>query len=575
MKQWITKACHADLHKIAERYQVSEVFAEILVKRGLRNWQEMDAYLFEELAQETEASCMWGLEEAAALLSAKIQENRSIRIIGDYDVDGVMSTCILYQGLQQLGGDLSYQIPHREKDGYGIRSYMVEQAAQDGVDTIITCDNGISAMEPVRRAKEMGMTVIITDHHEVPVIDGVEQIPPADVVVDPKQERCTYGYRDLCGAGIAYKLMQVMLCQRDMAEKADDLLPFAAMATVCDVVPLQGENRWLVKRGLKQMEKTDNLGLQALVRQMEFSREIRAMDVGFRLGPCINAAGRLEDATEGMELFLAGDSQTASERAEYLYQLNESRKEITLRETKAAIDQIEQEELPQILVVYSPGCHESVAGIVAGRLREKYYRPVYMITDSGDHLKGSGRSIPGYHMQQELLACREHLTEFGGHAMAAGFSLEKTELEALRQALFRHCTLTEAELVEKVYFDKEVSLSQIDKEVVTQLAWLEPIGEANPGAVFAKRDAEIHSVRMCGKENQIAQIQIQENGKWYRAVDFHAEDCLGKAICARYGAGEWERMKSGAAGEWLVDLLFTASFDHKYGSLQIQLSDCQ
>nr|MDE6851306.1 DHH family phosphoesterase [Lachnospiraceae bacterium] len=352
MKQWITKACHADLHKIAERYQVSEVFAEILVKRGLHNWQEMDAYLFEELAQETEPGRMWGLEEAAALLFARMQEKHSIRIIGDYDVDGVMSTLILYKGLEQLGGNLSYQIPHREKDGYGIRSYMVEQAAEEGVDTIITCDNGISAVEPVSRAKELGMTVIITDHHEVPVVDGVEQIPPADVVVDPKQERCTYGYRDLCGAGIAYKLMHYMLCRRGMAEKAEELLPFAAMATVCDVVSLQGENRWLVKRGIERIEKTNNLGLQALIQQMEFSREIRAMDIGFRLGPCINAAGRLEDATEGLELFLSGDPQTASERAGYLYQLNESRKEITLRETKAAIQQIEQGELPRILVVY-------------------------------------------------------------------------------------------------------------------------------------------------------------------------------------------------------------------------------
>lgn len=575
MKQWITKACPADLPKIAERYQVSEVFAEILVKRGLRSWQEMDAYLFEELAQETEPGRMWGLEDAAALLFARIQEKRPIRIIGDYDVDGVMSTLILYKGLEQLGGKLSYQIPHREKDGYGIRAYMVEQAVQDGVDTIITCDNGISAMEAVKRAKELGMTVIVTDHHEVPVIDGVEQIPPADVVVDPKQDRCEYGYRNLCGAGIAYKLIEYMLRQQGMAEKAEELLPFAAMATVCDVVPLQGENRWLVKRGLKQIQKTNNLGLRALIRQMEFSREIRAMDVGFRLGPCINAAGRLEDATEGLELFLAKDDQNALEQASYLHQLNESRKDITIRETKAAIQQIEQGELPQILVVYSSSCHESVAGIVAGRLREKYYRPVYMITDSGDHLKGSGRSIPGYHMQQELLACREHLIEFGGHAMAAGFSLQKDELEGLQQALLQRCTLSETDLTEKIYFDKEVRLGQIDKDLVTQLAWLEPIGEANPGAVFAKRDAEIHSIRMCGRENQIAQIQIQEDGKWYRAVDFHAEDCLGKAICARYGTGEWERMKAGAVGAWNVDILFTASLDQKYGSLQIQLSECQ
>lgn len=575
MKQWVTKACHADLHKIAARYQVSEVFAEILVKRGLYCWQDMDAYLFDDLGQETEASKMWGLKDAAALLLDKIQQKQPIRIIGDYDVDGIMSTYILYHGLELCGGQPSYQIPHRQKDGYGIRSYMADQAAADGIDTIVTCDNGISAMEAISRAKELGMTVIITDHHEVPVIAGNEQIPPADVVIDPKQERCHYGYRDLCGAGIAYKLICYMLRQQGIMEEAEELLPFAAIATVCDVVPLQGENRMLVKQGLRKITEVRNPGLQALVRKMEFSRQIQAVDFGFRLGPCINAAGRLEDAAKGLELFLEQDSEAAWEKAEYLYQLNEIRKDMTFRETAAAVRQIEAAELPRVLVVYLPECQESVAGIVAGRLREKYYRPVYMITDSGGHLKGSGRSIPGYHMQKALLACREHLTEFGGHAMAAGFSLEKSELAAFRQALLSQCTLTEEELAEKVYFDKEVRLSQMDRQLVTQLAWLEPIGAENPGAVFAKRDAVIHSVRMCGKENQVAQIQIVEDGNTYRAVDFHAKDCLGTAVSTRYGAGEWERMKTGIEGDWKVDILFTAELDQRYGSLQLQLSDCQ
>lgn len=575
MKQWVTKSCKADVHKIADRYQISEVFAEILVKRGLYNWEDMDAYLFEDLAQESDAEQIWGLTDAARLLTVKIQKKQPIRIIGDYDVDGVMSTYVLYHGLEQLGAVLSYQIPHRERDGYGMRTYMVEQAAEDGVDTILTCDNGISAMDAIVRAKELGLTVIVTDHHEVPVINGVEQIPPADVVIDPKQKQCNYGYRDLCGAGIAYRLVRYMLCQQDMVEAAEELLPFVAMATVCDVVPLQGENRQLVRQGLQRIRETSNLGLQALIRQMEFSREIQASDFGFRLGPCINAAGRLEDAAKGMELFLAKDPVTASKRAEELYRLNEDRKEITLRETKEAVRQIEQAELPHVLIVYSPGCHESVAGIVAGRLREKYYRPVYMITDSGDHLKGSGRSVPGYHMQQALLACREHLTEFGGHAMAAGFSLQKTELDALRQALSEQCTLTEADLLEKVYFDKEVRLEQIDQDLVSQLRWLEPVGEANPGAVFVTRNARIRSVRMCGKENQIAQIQIYEDGKTYRAVDFHAEDCLGAAICKRYGREAWEQMRSGRLSNLEVSILFTAEIDSKYGSLQIRISDCQ
>lgn len=575
MKQWFTKTCMADVHKIADRYQISEVFAELLVKRGLRSWQEMDAYLFEDLAPEPEVERMRGMTEAAELLFAKIEAGKKIRIIGDYDVDGVMSTYILYRGIGQLGGDLSYQIPHRERDGYGIRAYMAEKAAEEGIDTIVTCDNGISAMEAISRAKELGLTVVLTDHHEVPMLHGAEQIPPADVVIDPKQKECQYGYRDLCGAGIAYRLVQYMFQCRGRAEEAQELLPFAAMATVCDVVPLQGENRQIVKQGLRLMQETRNLGLQALIRQMDFAGEIRSMDVGFRLGPCINAAGRLGDATKGLELFLATDALTASEEAESLYALNEDRKDITVRATEEAVRQVEREGVPKVLVVYSPKCHESVAGIVAGRLRERYYRPVYLITDSGDHLKGSGRSIPGYHMQQELSACREYLTEFGGHAMAAGFSLRKEDFDALRLALLEHCKLTEPEMVEKVYYDKEVSLSQVNRELVQQLSWLEPVGESNPGAVFVKRDAGISSVRMCGKENQIAQIQIREEGKLYRAVDFHAEDCLGIAVCEKYGEDVWERMKAGEMGEWKVNLLFTAEIDSKYGSVQFKVVDCQ
>lgn len=575
MKQWVTKACSADVHKIAARYKISEVFAEVLVKRGLYSWQEMDAYLFEDLAQEPEVERMWGMKEAADLLFAKIEEGQKIRIIGDYDVDGVMSAYILYRGLQQLGGKLSYQIPHRERDGYGMRVYMAEKAAQEGIDTIVTCDNGISAMDAIVRAKELNLTVVLTDHHEVPVVDGAEKIPPADVVIDPKQRRCQYGYRDLCGAGIAYRLIQYMLKRQGRAEEARSLLPFAAMATICDVVPLQGENRQLVKQGLRLIRETENFGLQALIRQMDITGEIRSMDVGFRLGPCINAAGRLESANKGMDLFLAQDSLAASAAAEHLYALNENRKDITALATEEVVRQVEREGIPKVFVVYSPKCHESVAGIVAGRLREKYYRPVYMITDSGDHLKGSGRSIPGYHMQQELSACQEHLMEFGGHAMAAGFSLRKEALASLQQALTEHCTLVEEELIEKVYFDKEVSLVQIDKELVQQLSWMEPVGEANPGAVFVKRDARIASVRMCGKENQIAQIQIREDGKIYRAVDFHAEDCLGMAVCERYGESAWQQMKAGGMGDWKVNLLFTAEIDSKYGSLQLRVLDCQ
>lgn len=575
MKQWVTKGCRADIKRIAERYRISEVFAEVLAKRGLKSWQEMDQFLFEDMGVIPSAVEMHGMKEAAEILLQKVQEQKAIRIIGDYDVDGVMSTYILYQGIALLGGTPSYQIPHRERDGYGIRTYMAEKAAADGIDTLITCDNGISAMDAVVRAKELGLTVIVTDHHEVPVVDGEEQIPPADVVVDPKQQNCQYPFRDLCGAGIAYKLVRYLLSRTGQEQKADELMPFAAIATVCDVVPLYGENRLLVKKGLQRLPECTNPGLRALVDQMQLEREITSMDFGFRIGPCINAAGRLEDASQGLELFLEKNPDQARQAAERLIALNEERKEITRQATEDAVKQIEREGLHEVVVAYSPSCHESVAGIVAGRLREKYYRPIYMVTDSGDHLKGSGRSIPGYHMQQELMACREYLLEFGGHAMAAGFSLQRDKLELLRQALSEHCSLQPEQLVEKLYFDKEVSLRQIDASLVSQLAWLEPIGEANPGAVFAKREAEIASVRMCGKQMQIAQIRLREDGKLYQAVDFHAEECFGPAICARYGADAWEQLKAGSGENYRINLLFSAEIDEMYGSLQLKIIDCQ
>ena len=576
MRQWVTKGCGADLGQIADRYQISKVFAEVLVKRGLFNWKDMDEYLFEDMVQIPDASEMYGLTRAAEIILQKIDAGKNIQVVGDYDVDGVMSTYILCSGLEHLGAKVSTRIPHRQKDGYGIRTYMVQEALDAGVDTIITCDNGISAMDAVKKAKELNMTVLLTDHHEVPRTDGKEDLPPADVIVNPKQEQEHYPFRELCGAGIVFKLVSHLCAIKGDEEWVQELLPFAAMATVCDVVPLIGENRSIVRRGLEKMKSTKNYGLRALIEQLQFRREISASDLGFRLGPCINAPGRLQDAALGFSLFMEKDKDAAWKKAENLIELNEERKEITRLATEEAIRHIDMNELPKVLVVYLKSCHESVAGIVAGRLREKYYRPVYLVTDSGDHLKGSGRSIPGYHMQRELLACREHLTEFGGHAMAAGFSLQRDNLDFLREALLANCNLSEDDLTEKIYFDKEVSLSELDVALARHLNWMEPTGEKNPYAVFAKRDAQIVSVRMCGKDMSVARIQFAEDGKQYQAVDFRGEDCAGKAICERYGQSAWEGLKRGEGrGKYCIDILFSVGVNDRYGSLQLHLIDCQ
>lgn len=576
MKQWIRKTYQIDAQKIAERYKISEVVAKVLVKRGLFDWDAMDRYLFPDLSSMYDARMMKDMEKAVHILEGKIEEKKKIKIIGDYDVDGVMSTYILYQGIQMLGGMPGYQIPHRVHDGYGIRDYMATEAFEEGYDTIITCDNGISAMEAVRKAKELGMTVLLTDHHEVPCVDGEEMIPPADAVVDPKQKACEYPDKNLCGAGIAYKMMAYVLARKGIdAEKS--LLPYAAVATVCDVVPLLGENRIIVKNGIDYLEKCQDAGMHALIQAQQFTRKINAGDLGFRIGPCINAAGRLTDATDALELFLERDEQKAVKRAAQLVALNQERKDYTALATQKAIDLIESSEIKKdkVYVVCLEDCHESVAGIVAGRIREKYYRPTLILTKGRDGLKGSGRSIPGYHMQQGLLESREYLTEFGGHAMAAGFSLKAENLEHLRNDLNEKCSLTQEDLIEKLVFDEEVALDEVTETMVHQLEWMEPFGQDNARAVFARREVMIVSVALCGNENQIARLRIKDGMRIYQGVDFQCELHVAEAIRTRYGQRAWEELLSGSGKEYKVDILYCPGINQRYGGVQFDIIDCR
>ena len=577
MRQWVTKRYQADLQKIAERYQISDIVAEVLVKRGLFDWNAMDRYLFPDEDALYDTAQMKDMQKAAFILRQKIDEGKLIKVIGDYDVDGVMSTYILYRGITLLGGKAGYRIPHRVQDGYGMRSYMAEEAAEEGYDTIITCDNGISAVPAVERAKELGLTMIVTDHHEVPREDGKEVLPPADAIVNPKQEACGYPFQELCGAGIAYKLVSLLFEESGMAGYERELLPFAAIATVCDVVPLFDENRILVKSGLECLEQCHNLGMRALIDALQFHRKINAGDLGFRIGPCINAAGRLDDAVLGLELLLEQDAGCAREKAMRLVALNEERKDYTAKAVREAVAQIENGEMLKnhVLVIYIEDCHESVAGIVAGRIREKYYRPTLIVTKTKEGLKGSARSIPGYHMQQELNHCRELLKEYGGHAMAAGFSLESENLIPLRQALNNHCSLSEEELVEKISFDREVPLGEMQESVVQQLAYLEPFGQGNQEPVFAKRDLAVVSLSLCGKENQIARVQLRDGMRVYRGVDFQCELHLGEGIRGRYGDKAWEELKAGHGRDYEVDILYQPEINQMCGNVEFRIIDCR
>ena len=577
MKRWMTKRYQADFGKIAGKYHISEILAELLVKRRLFDWESMNRFLVPKMEYLRDPFQMKDFENAVQRIEQAIKQGKKIKIVGDYDVDGVTSTYILLHGIELLGGTAHYRIPHRIADGYGIRDYMAEEAKEEGCDLVLTCDNGISAYQAVQRAKELGMEVIITDHHEVPLQDGEEIIPPADAVVDPKQKACPYPFKDLCGAGIAYKLMAALFARAGRGDAVEELLPFAAIATVCDVVPLFDENRILVKNGLELLDMPKNIGLRALVEAQELKRKLDVGDLGFRIGPCINAAGRLDDAKLGMELFLEENQALAAQKAEELVRLNEERKLYTSKATEQAVRMIEAAEFDQkaVYVILLEDCHESIAGIVAGRLREKYFHPAIVLTRTKWGLKGSGRSIPGYHMQKEINACGDLLTEFGGHAMAAGLSLPAENYEAFYRKLNENCSLTEEDFIEKISFDMEVPLGAVDESLVRQLSYLEPVGEGNPEIVFAARDLKIASLSLCGKENQVARVRFTEGVTTYQAVDFQCELHLGEAIRARYGVETWEKMKQGVIPDVSVDVLYRPALNERYGGIDYRILECR
>lgn len=579
MKQWMIKPNRADLSKIAARYRISEILAEVLVKRGLYDWDAMDAYLYPSMDKLHDVHDIYDLDHAVSIIRDKIENNQKIQVIGDYDVDGVMSTSILVKGLRKLGAEVSWRVPHRERDGYGVRDYMAREAFEQGVDTIITCDNGISAVDAVSCAKELGMTVIVTDHHDVPLDNetGQELLPPADAVVDLKRKDNMYPWRELCGAAVAYRLIEALFEGREESAFLDELLSMAAVATVCDVVPLQSENRIIVSRGLELLQNSTNKGLSSLIRQLELNREVDSGCIGFRIGPCINAAGRLQDASTGVELMLAEEGKEADAIAAHLIELNEERKDITARATEQAVKQIEEEGYldQNVLVVFVEECPESVAGIVAGRIKEKYYRPTMILTRSGDHLKGSGRSIPGYHMQQELNACASLLLEYGGHAMAAGFSLEEEKLKPLRDALNERCRLTPKDLIEKITIDREVALAEVSGNLVRELNLLQPVGEQNKGALFARRGLEILSVKIRGKEGQVGSFTVRDQGRRYNLVDFQIDQCMKKEICAKYSEAVWESLERGNANGCVMDIIYIPRINERYGELQYTIVDCR
>ena len=535
MERWVVSAKKADFQKIAMDFQIDPVIARLIRNRDVVEYDEIKEYLHGDLNSLHDPMRLKDMEKALALIAAAIKEGKKLRIIGDYDIDGIMATYILLQGLQKVGAKVDIQIPDRIHDGYGLNESLVREAFESGTGMIITCDNGIAASQQIAVAKELGMQVIVTDHHEVPYVEdeGGERsflLPPADAVINPKQEDCTYPFSGLCGAAVAWKLICGLYRWFDIPQsEADSLLEYVAIATVGDVMDLQGENRILVKEGLKRLQSTTNKGLRELMRENQLEPDqINVYHIGFVLGPCLNASGRLDTAKRALEMLCAGDEEQAAELAGDLKALNESRKDMTIKGTEEAVQMVEESKLKQdrVLVVYLPDCHESLAGIIAGRLRERYQKPSFVLTKTVEGLKGSGRSIEAYSMYEELCKCKDILTKFGGHPMAAGISLKEEDLPAFRSKLNEYCSLTDEDLMEKVVIDIAMPTSYVSKRLVQQMEVLQPFGKGNTKPLFAQRNLKVTGVRIFGKNRNVAKMQvIDENGYAMDAVYFgEAED---------------------------------------------------
>ncbi len=599
-EKWMVAAKRADFKAIGQRFGIDQVTARIIRNRGVVGEDAVAVYLQGGLESLNDPAALKGCMEAVRLLREKIKEGKKIRIIGDYDIDGVNATYILYRALVRCGARVDYEIPDRMKDGFGLNIRLVRLAWEEGVDTILTCDNGIAAIEQIACAKEHGMTVIVTDHHEPyfdtaddgeetadfgrseenPRPDGENRrtylLPDADVIVNPRQPGCAYPYKKLCGAAVAWKLVCVLYQSMGFSEReALDLLEFAAIATVGDVMDLDGENRIIVKEGLKRLQTTANPGLRALITACGLAdSRITAYHIGFVIGPCINASGRLDTAKRSLRLLLAKDQREAETLAAELKELNDARKQMTQDGVKEACRQIDGSSLAddRVLVVYLPDCHESVAGIIAGKLRERYYRPVFVITDGEESAKGSGRSIEAYSMFEELMRCSDLFLKFGGHPMAAGFSLERARIDEMRRRLNEHCTLTPEDLTKKIMIDVPMPIDYITEELIEGFGVLEPFGKGNEKPLFAEKELKLLSVRILGKNRNVLKLQVSNHtGVVMKAVYFGDPETFLRDVVSRYGENERQKLCLGRENAVRASVTYYPEIDEYQGTRTLQI----
>lgn len=580
MEQWIETRKGGDFAGIGARFHIDPVVARIIRNRDLVTKEEIGEYLYGDIHALHSPHEMKDVDKAVELVLAKIAEGRKIRIIGDYDIDGVNATYILLKALRDAGADVDYAIPNRVTDGYGINIHLIEQAIAEGVDTILTCDNGIAALEEIAFAKEKGMTVIVTDHHDIPFEEGVAgrtyKTSCADAVINPKQPDCPYPYKELCGAAVAFQFVRAFY--ERMQRPPEDAFVFlenAAFATVGDVMNLTGENRILVKEGLKALQNTKNPGMRALILQNDLSdKQLNTYHIGFVLGPCMNASGRLDTAEYALKLLLAENEAGAAALAKHLIELNDSRKALTAEQLEVAFEKIEAEgmEEDRVLVVYLPECHESLAGIIAGRIRERYYRPVFVLTRGEDGVKGSGRSIEEYSMYEEMNKVSELFTKFGGHPMAAGLSLKEEKVEEFKRRINEVCSLTPEDLTEKVRIDVAMPIGYVNTGLIEQMHILEPFGKGNAKPVFADRNLHIRWARVLGRNRNVLKLELAGGDCYSRkAVYFGDADGFLEYLRERFGAAEVDAMLKGRGNSITISIVYDMAIDDYNGAYEPQV----
>lgn len=579
MEKWFVINKRADFHALGEKFRISPVTARLVRNRDIIEEADFKRYLYGTMKDLYNPHLLKDVEKLTDILKTKIIEKKNIRIIGDYDIDGVMSTYILYKGIFRCGGCVTFQIPHRMNDGYGINEHLVSEAYELGTDTIITCDNGIAAIDEIAYAKELGMTVLVTDHHEIPYVEenGVRTYlqSQADAIVNPKQKECDYPFKELCGAAVAFKVIQVLYEKMEIpVEEAEVFLENAAFATVGDVMDLQDENRILVKEGLKRIHHTQNIGMQALILQNDLQlAQVNSYHFGFVLGPCINASGRLETAKISLNLFLEENREKAAQIARELVELNTQRKDMTAEGVELARAEVEEHyRNDKVLVIYLPEVHESLAGIIAGRIRESYHKPVFVLTKGEECVKGSGRSIEEYSMYEEMCKCRELFEKFGGHPMAAGLSIQEELVEVFREKINQFCTLTEEDFIPKIKIDIAMPAGYADTKLIREFELLEPFGKGNQKPQFADKNLSIVRAAVVGRNQNVLKLTLlTEHNETVSAVYFGDVEGFKNYYADKYGIEELEKAFQGKNNKIRMQVVYYPDINEYNGIESVQI----